>query len=137
MAAADLLSEEAHQIFQGTQGDFMEREEGGLREPERHSREGESSQSRIPSSQMSAFQSRLHQRIGGLGASSAYGRPTAEASQGTNNRSPNENVTAGPQSGQPWAASSHMLGASTSLTPSLSQGPSPAVFPKRELPIVD
>lgn len=107
----------------------MEREEGGLREPERRI-EGESSQSQIPSSQMSAFQSRLHQRIGGLASSSAQGRPmVGEASHETIPRS-NENVTGGPQSGQPWAASSHMLGASTSLTPSLSQGPSPAVFPK-------
>jgi hypothetical protein len=61
MAADTLLSEEAQQIFQGTQGDFMEREEGG--QPGRRI-EGESSrdtnQSRIPSSQMSAFQSRLH-----------------------------------------------------------------------------
>ena len=78
---------------------------------------------------MSAFQSRLHQRIGGLASSSAQGRPMVESHE-TNHRS-NENVTGGPQSGQPWAASSHMgLGASTSLTPSLSQGPSPAVFPK-------
>ena len=48
----------------------LQREEGGLREPGRRM-EGESSQSQIPSSQMSAFQSRLHQRIGGLGTSSA------------------------------------------------------------------
>lgn len=98
--------------------------------------EGASSNSQIPSSQMSAFQSiqwRLAQRLGGLAGNTAQQQMYAGAMPAALTASHDQLPVNGPP--PPWAASgsNHALGASASLTPSPSMGPSPAaMFPKRD-----